>query len=127
MRRLIESLGVQIEDLNESSWRVTARDLRMADLNPDLCRKIRASILIAGPLAARIGEFKLPPPGGDVIGRRRLDTHILALRALGVDVKYERGFSFQSDGLHGTDFLMDEASVTANENAIMAAVTVNGD
>jgi UDP-N-acetylglucosamine 1-carboxyvinyltransferase len=127
MRRLVESLGVQIEDLDATSWRVTARDLRPADLNPDLCRRIRASILIAGPLAARIGEFKLPPPGGDVIGRRRLDTHILALRALGVDVKYDRGFAFQADNLRGADFLMDEASVTATENAIMAAVTAKGD
>ncbi len=127
MRKLIESLGAQIEDLDETSWRVTARDLRLADLNPDLCRRIRASILIAGPLVARIGEFKLPPPGGDVIGRRRLDTHILALRALGVDVKYERGFTFQADNLRGADFLMDEASVTATENAIMAAVTAKGD
>jgi UDP-N-acetylglucosamine 1-carboxyvinyltransferase len=127
MRSLIESLGVQIEDLDSTSWRVTARELRPADLNPDLCRRIRASILVAGPLAARIGEFKLPPPGGDVIGRRRLDTHILALRALGVDVKYERGFSFQADNLRGADFLMDEASVTATENAIMAAVTAKGD
>jgi UDP-N-acetylglucosamine 1-carboxyvinyltransferase len=127
MRKLIESLGVQIEDLDATSWRLIAQDVRLADLNPDLCRRIRASILIAGPLAARIGEFKLPPPGGDVIGRRRLDTHILALRALGVDVKYERGFSFQADGLRGADFLMDEASVTATENAIMAAVTAEGD
>ena len=127
MRKLVESLGVQIEDLDTTSWRVTARDLRLADLNPDLCRRIRASILIAGPLSARIGEFKLPPPGGDVIGRRRLDTHILALRALSVDVKYDRGFSFQADNLHGADFLMDEASVTATENAIMAAVTAKGD
>jgi UDP-N-acetylglucosamine 1-carboxyvinyltransferase len=127
MRELVESLGVQIEDLDASSWRVTARDLRPADLNPDLCRRIRASILIAGPLSARIGEFKLPPPGGDVIGRRRLDTHILALRALGMDVKYERGFTFQADNLRGADFLMDEASVTATENAIMAAVTARGD
>jgi UDP-N-acetylglucosamine 1-carboxyvinyltransferase len=127
MRNLIESLGVQIEELDATAWCVTARDLRPADLNPDLCRRIRASILVAGPLAARIGEFKLPPPGGDVIGRRRLDTHILALRALGVDVKYERGFSFQSSGLRGADFLMDEASVTATENAIMAAVTAKGE
>ena len=127
MRKLIESLGVQIEDLDATSWRVIARELRPADLNPDLCRRIRASILVAGPMAARVGEFKLPPPGGDVIGRRRLDTHILALRALGVDVRYERGFTFQSDGLRGADFLMDEASVTATENAIMAAVTTNGD
>ena len=126
MRSLIESLGVQIEDLDATSWRVTARDLRLGDLNPDLCRRIRASILIAGPLAARIGEFKLPPPGGDVIGRRRLDTHLLALRALGVDGEYDRGFSFQADNLRGADFLMDEASVTATENAIMAAVTAQG-
>jgi UDP-N-acetylglucosamine 1-carboxyvinyltransferase len=127
MRHLIESLGAQVEHLDSTSWRVTARDLRPADLDPDLCRRIRASILVAGPMCARFGEFKLPPPGGDVIGRRRLDTHILALRALGVDVKYDRGFFFQADGLRGSDFLMDEASVTATENAIMAAVTAKGD
>ncbi|MDQ3007057.1 MAG: UDP-N-acetylglucosamine 1-carboxyvinyltransferase [Chloroflexota bacterium] len=127
MRELIESLGAQVEELDPTSWRITARDFRPADLNPDLCRRIRASILIAGPMAARFGEFKLPPPGGDVIGRRRLDTHILALRALGVDVQYDRGFTFHSNGLKGADFLMDEASVTATENAIMAAVTAMGD
>ncbi len=127
MRHLIESLGAQVENLDATSWRITARDLRPADLDPDLCRLIRASILVAGPLCARIGEFKLPPPGGDVIGRRRLDTHILALRALGVDVEYDRGFSFQAHDMHGVDFLMDEASVTATENVIMAAVTAKGD
>src|SRR5678816_3261733 len=78
-------------------------------------------------MSARIGEFKLSPPGGDVIGRRRLDTHILALRALGSEVEYDRGFTFKSNGLRGADFLMDEASVTATENAIMAAVTAKGD
>ena len=127
MRRLIESLGAQVEDLDATSWRITARELRPADLDPDLCRKIRASILVAGPMSARVGDFKLPPPGGDVIGRRRLDTHILALQALGSEVEYERGFSFKSKGLRGADFLMDEASVTATENAIMAAVTAKGD
>ena len=98
MRRLIESLGAQVEDLDATSWRITARELRPADLDPDLCRKIRASILVAGPMSARVGDFKLPPPGGDVIGRRRLDTHILALQALGSEVEYERGFSFKSKG-----------------------------
>ncbi len=127
MRELIESLGAQIENVDDTSWRILARDLRPADLSADLCRRIRASILVAGPMAARIGAFKLPPPGGDVIGRRRLDTHILALRALGVQVEYERGFTFQAEGLRGADFLMDEASVTATENAIMAAVTAKGD
>jgi UDP-N-acetylglucosamine 1-carboxyvinyltransferase len=127
MRNLIESFGAEVEDLNATSWRITARILRPAELNPDLCRRIRASILVAGPMVARFGEFKLPPPGGDVIGRRRLDTHMLALRSLGVDVRYERGFTFQAGGLRGADFLMDEASVTATENAIMAAVTAKGD
>lgn len=127
MRKLIESLGAQVEDLAIGSWRITARDVRPADLNPDVCRRIRASILVAGPMAARVDEFKLPPPGGDVIGRRRLDTHMLALRALGVDVEYDRGFTFRSQGLRGADFLMDEASVTATENAIMAAVMARGD
>jgi len=127
MRNLIESFGAEVEDLNATSWRITARTLRPADLNPDLCRRIRASILVAGPMVARFSEFKLPPPGGDVIGRRRLDTHMLALRSLGVDVRYERGFTFQAGGLRGADFLMDEASVTATENAIMAAVTAKGD
>ena len=127
MRHLLESLGVHVEQLDTTSWRITAQELRPADLDPDFCRLIRASILVAGPLSARIGEFKLPPPGGDVIGRRRLDTHIIALRALGAKVEYDRGFSFQNDGLHGADFLMDEASVTATENAIMAAVTAKGD
>ncbi|GAB4444177.1 MAG: UDP-N-acetylglucosamine 1-carboxyvinyltransferase [Anaerolineales bacterium] len=127
MRHLVESLGAQVEELDASSWRITARDLRPADLDPDLCRRIRASILVAGPMSARVGEFKLPPPGGDVIGRRRLDTHILALRALGATVQYDRGFAFTSKGLRGADFLMDEASVTATENAIMAAVTAKGE
>lgn len=127
MRNLIESLGAQVDDLDATSWRITCRTLRPADLSPDLCRRIRASILVAGPMAARFGNFKLPPPGGDVIGRRRLDTHILALRALGADIKYERGFTFETEGLRGADFLMDEASVTATENAIMAAVTAKGE
>lgn len=127
MRHLLESLGAKVEHLDATSWRITARDLKPADLDPELCRHIRASILVAGPLASRIGVFKLPPPGGDVIGRRRLDTHIIALRALGADVEYDRGFTFKSDGLRGADFLMDESSVTATENAIMAAVTAKGD
>jgi len=127
MRHLVESLGAQVDELDTTSWRITARELRPANLDPDLCRRIRASILVAGPMSARVGEFKLPPPGGDVIGRRRLDTHILALRALGSDVQYDRGFNFRSSGLRGADILMDEASVTATENAIMAAVTAKGD
>jgi UDP-N-acetylglucosamine 1-carboxyvinyltransferase len=101
--------------------------VRPADLDPDLCRRIRASILLAGPMSARSGELHLPPPGGDVIGRRRVDTHILALQALGAQVDYDRStFTFQSAGLRGADILLDEASVTGTENAIMAAVRARG-
>ncbi len=79
---------------------------------------------------ARAGNLQLPPPGGDVIGRRRVDTHILALSALGAQASYsrnERIFSFKAEGLQGSNILLDEASVTATENAIMAAVLASGD
>jgi UDP-N-acetylglucosamine 1-carboxyvinyltransferase len=126
MRELIASLGVQIEELDGNSWRVTAASVRPAELDPDLCRRIRASILLAGPVTARCGELRLPPPGGDVIGRRRLDTHLLAMRELGATVEYDRSFVFQADGLRGAAILLDEASVTATENILMAAVTARG-
>lgn len=126
MRALLESLGVEVKTLDPNTWRITAREVRPADLDPDLCRKIRASILLAGPMTARTGELHLPPPGGDVIGRRRVDTHILALKKLGARVDYDRAFHFQASGLSGADILLDEASVTATENAIMACVLAKG-
>lgn len=126
MRALLESLGVETETLNASTWRLTAREVRAADLDPDMCRRIRASILLAGPMLARTGGLQIPPPGGDVIGRRRLDTHILALDALGAQASYERALKFKADELVGNDILLDEASVTATENVLMAAVTAKG-
>jgi UDP-N-acetylglucosamine 1-carboxyvinyltransferase len=127
MRLLLENLGVNVEILGKNSWRLTARDLRTADLDHELCRRIRASILLAGPMLARMGELQLPPPGGDVIGRRRLDTHILALQALGAQVEYDRTLEFKAAKLVGADILLDEASVTATENVVMAAVTAKGE
>jgi UDP-N-acetylglucosamine 1-carboxyvinyltransferase len=126
MRSLIESLGVSITTLEPHTWKVQAKEVRPADLDPDLCRKIRASILLAGPMTARAGELHLPPPGGDVIGRRRVDTHILALQKLGAQVNYDRSFHFISNGLTSADILLDEASVTATENAIMACAMAKG-
>ncbi len=128
MRKLIQSLGVEIEVVDTHTWRLKAKEVHKADLDPDLCRKIRASILLAGPMLGRVGEIELPPPGGDVIGRRRVDTHFLALKAFGVEVKYsEREFKlFVPHGLHGANVLLDEASVTATENAIMTAVLAKG-
>lgn len=127
MRNLIESLGAQVEEVDSNSWKITTQELVASHLDPDLCRRIRASILIAGPVLARAGGIKLPPPGGDVIGRRRLDTHILALRALGAEITYSRVFDIQGAELHGADILLDEASVTATENAVMAAVLAKGE
>jgi UDP-N-acetylglucosamine 1-carboxyvinyltransferase len=127
MRKLIESVGAQVEELDSNTWRITSREIFASHLDPDLCRKIRASILLAGPVLARTGGIKLPPPGGDVIGRRRLDTHILALRALGASVTYNRVFDIEAKKLQGADMLLDEASVTATENAVMAAVLAKGE
>lgn len=126
MRKLIMSLGVEIDDLGSGTWKVHAKVVRPTDLDPDLCRKIRASILLAGPMVARSGELQLPPPGGDVIGRRRVDTHLLALEKLGTQITYDRSFKFKANGLVGADILLDEASVTATENAIMACVRAKG-
>jgi UDP-N-acetylglucosamine 1-carboxyvinyltransferase len=130
MRNLLLSLGVAVDEIAPGTWRVTAGTVRPADLDPDLTRKIRASILLAGPMTARAGTLRLPPPGGDVIGRRRVDTHILALKALGARVDFDRAanmFSFDAPhGLRGASMLLDEASVTGTENAIMAAVLARG-
>lgn len=129
MRALLESIGVEVTQLDTHSWKLQAGDIKVTDLDPELCAHIRASILLAGPLVARMGKLKLPPPGGDVIGRRRIDTHILALQALGVEVAYHRDrklFEFAAGKLAGAEILLDEASVTATENAVMAAVTAEG-
>jgi UDP-N-acetylglucosamine 1-carboxyvinyltransferase len=127
MRRLLESLGVEVTELDPHIWQFQAREVHPATLDPDITRKIRASILLAGPVSARGIELTLPPPGGDVIGRRRVDTHLLALKKLGAEVTYERGFHFTSHGLTGADILLDEASVTATENAIMACSMAKGE
>jgi UDP-N-acetylglucosamine 1-carboxyvinyltransferase len=126
MRLLLESLGVEFSTVSPHTWRVQAKEVRPANLDPDLCRKIRASILLAGPMVARSGELELPPPGGDVIGRRRVDTHFLAFRRLGAQVEFDRAFRFHAAGLTGADILLDEASVTGTENAIMSCVLAKG-
>ena len=126
MRKLIMSLGVEISEVKPSTWKVQAREVIPTSLDPDLCKKIRASILLAGPVTARAGELHLPPPGGDVIGRRRVDTHMLAIQKLGAEIGYDRTFHFRAEKLTGADILLDEASVTATENAIMAAAMAKG-
>ncbi len=124
---ILAYMGVDIEYLDTNTWRVHAKNLRTTQLPPEKARLIRGSIVMAGPLLAREGHLQLPVPGGDVIGRRRLDTHVLALEKLGAHIDYEGGaFTMNAESLRGASILLDEASVTATENAIMAAVTAKG-
>ena len=124
---LMQDLGASVEWVDESTLRVHAQNIKTHILDPEKARKTRASFVFAGPMIGRMHAVEIPAPGGDVIGERRLDTHITALRALGVEVEYARGlFRMQVDALHGADILLQEASVTATENAIMAAVLATG-
>jgi len=126
MGELLADVGVSIEKLSPNTWRMHARRIRTSVLSPGLFGQIRGSITLAGPMLARTGQVHLPRPGGDVIGRRRVDTHFLALSALGADVDADGTFRLQGKRLYGTDILLDEASVTATENAIMAAALASG-
>jgi len=123
---LIRSVGATAEWRERNTLSIHAKSVRPADLDPVLCARIRASILLAGPLLARCGEVMLPPPGGDVIGRRRLDTHFLAFEQLGATVAAGERLEFRAAQLKGADVFLDEPSVTATENALMAAVAAHG-
>jgi len=124
---IIVSLGASVDWTAPSSVRVCAAGVSSGRPDPVLAERIRASILLAGPLLARFGEVTLAPPGGDVIGRRRLDTHFLAFRSLGAEIVFEPGdFRIGADRLEGADIFLDEPSVTATENAVMAAVLAHG-
>jgi UDP-N-acetylglucosamine 1-carboxyvinyltransferase len=123
---LIRSVGATAEWRGRNTLAIHAKSIRAADLDPELCARIRASILLAGPLLARCGEVMLPPPGGDVIGRRRLDSHILAFEQLGATVVATHRLEFHASRLKGADVFLDEPSVTATENALIAAVAAEG-
>jgi UDP-N-acetylglucosamine 1-carboxyvinyltransferase len=123
---LLRSVGATVDWTARHSLRIHAREVHAASLDAKLCAKIRASILLAGPLLARCGSVTLPPPGGDVIGRRRVDTHFLALEQLGVEFSLNGTFELRATRLRGADVFLDEPSVTATENALMAAVAATG-
>ncbi|MFP4152787.1 MAG: UDP-N-acetylglucosamine 1-carboxyvinyltransferase [Alkalispirochaeta sp.] len=127
MVEIVRSLGVGVMQDDPNTWRFDASTLATSEISPEMAQKIRASILFAGPLLARTGSVTLPPPGGDVIGRRRLDTHFLALEGLGGQVHTDGVFVVQANKLVGETLFLDEASVTATENAIMAAVLAEGE
>ncbi len=130
---LLRQLGAEAEFTGEDTVRVRAAGLGDDDPDPDLCRAIRASILLAGPLLARRGRVNMPAPGGDVIGRRRIDTHVLALERLGAAIELcpRGGLECRVEGagarLRGAEIFLDEASVTGTENAVMAASLAEGE
>jgi UDP-N-acetylglucosamine 1-carboxyvinyltransferase len=123
---LIATLGVDVRWAERNTLHIHAKTVKSASLDPKLCKKIRASILLAAPLLARCGQIELPPPGGDVIGRRRVDTHFLALERLGATFELDESFHLSTTGLRGADVFLDEPSVTGTENAITAAVAATG-
>jgi UDP-N-acetylglucosamine 1-carboxyvinyltransferase len=126
MLALLEDLGAGVAWTGPGTVRIDPSGVSAKPLDPDLCGRLRASILLAGPLLARFGQVTLPPPGGDVIGRRRLDTHFLAFAKLGAEVDLGEAYHVTARGLTGTDIFLDEPSVTATENALMAAVLARG-
>jgi UDP-N-acetylglucosamine 1-carboxyvinyltransferase len=127
MIELLCATGASAEWTGPNEVRVEPQGLSSYEVDPVLAERIRASFLLAGPLLARLGRAVVPPPGGDVIGRRRLDPHIHALQRLGARIEIESTFEMETDGLRGTTIFLDEASVMATENTVMAAVLTPGE
>src|SRR5207253_2044914 len=127
MIELICATGASAEWTGTNEVRVEPQGLSSYEVDAVLAERIRASFLLAGPLLARLGKASVPPPGGDVIGRRRLDPHIHAPERLGANIEIESRHEMSTDGLVGAHIFLDEASVMATENTIMAAVLAPGE
>jgi UDP-N-acetylglucosamine 1-carboxyvinyltransferase len=127
MIAILADLGAQAEWTGANELRVQAASLHKTEVDAELATRLRASFLFAGPLLARHGRATLPPPGGDVIGRRRLDPHIHALEQLGAEIEINGRYEFSAQRLTGNQLFLDEASVMGTENAIMAAVLARGE
>src|SRR3954463_9915856 len=128
MCQLLERLGVKVEWREDNVVSLQADEVDHTEVDAEWSDRIRASFLLAGPLLARFGSAAMPPPGGDVIGRRRLDPHLDAFRALGADVRFDRWYHLRapSGGAPGGGLFLDEPSVMASENALMAAALTPG-
>jgi UDP-N-acetylglucosamine 1-carboxyvinyltransferase len=127
MLELLADLGADVGWTGANEVRLDTANVSKWAPDPALCRRIRASFLLAGPLLARFGKATMPPPGGDVIGRRRLDPHIHAFGELGITIRFGEKYEMSTDALRGADVFLDEASVMATENAVMAAVLASGE
>lgn len=124
---ILRDLGVSVDETNDHELTVCAAGLHKTSLRQDLCRKVRGSFMFAGPLLGRHGTATIPRPGGDRIGRRRVDTHLIALANLGADIHTNHIYGFKAPkGLQGADIFLDERSVTGTENAVMAAALAKG-
>ncbi|HNW83366.1 MAG TPA: UDP-N-acetylglucosamine 1-carboxyvinyltransferase [bacterium] len=127
MLEIAADMGASVTKITKNEFEIDASNLIEKPLNREMCGMVRTSILFAGPLLARTGSVILPPPGGDVIGRRRLDTHFIGLEQLGAECSFDNeGYVIISKQLRGADVFLDEASVTATENIVMAAVFAEG-
>lgn len=128
MAQLVESIGAEVRWVGQNELEIRSAEISSTALDQELSETIRASVLVAGPLLARVGSVEVGPPGGDVIGRRRLDTHLHAFEGLGATIESGRTFLMTAPaaGLKGARVFLDEASVTATENAVMAAVLARG-
>jgi len=124
---LLADLGADAAWIGPNEIRIHTANIERSNPDPRLCARMRASFLLAGPLLARFGRASMPPPGGDVIGRRRLDPHIHAFAELGAKVDVDKQYELQTDGLRGASVFLDEASVMATENTVMAAVLTPGE
>jgi UDP-N-acetylglucosamine 1-carboxyvinyltransferase len=127
MLALIADLGADVEWIGPNDLRLHAADIRKTELDRELCSQMRASFLLAGPLLVRAGSAIVAPPGGDVIGRRRLDPHIHGFTELGVEVEAGDTYDMRTDGVRGGGVFLDEASVMATENIVMAATLAHGE
>src|SRR6185312_15540220 len=127
MLELLNDIGAEAEWTGPNDVRVHAAEVTKSELDEELCSRMRASFLLAGPLLARLGAVSAPPPGGDVIGRRRLDPHIHAFAELGAQIEIGRRYEMRAGSLHGRHIFLDEASVMATENALMAAALTSGE
>jgi UDP-N-acetylglucosamine 1-carboxyvinyltransferase len=127
MLELLSATGASAEWIGANEVRVEPQGLSSYEVDAVLAERIRASFLLAGPLLARLGRASVPPPGGDVIGRRRLDPHLHAFERLGATVELDTRYEMETEGLRGAEIFLDEASVMATENAIMAAALTPGE
>jgi UDP-N-acetylglucosamine 1-carboxyvinyltransferase len=127
MLELLADVGADVQWTGQNEVHIHAADISKQELDEELCSRMRASFLLTGPLLARLGGVSAPPPGGDVIGRRRLDPHIHALAELGAHIAVGRRYEMRGGALRGTHIFLDEASVMATENAVMAATLAPGE